>query len=353
MLFLLLLTYIQVTCSLNCSWNYRFDSQDNHFNIVYPDKTAVYFGMILPQNTSFLNISSKVLQQSYRNPFPNHPVSDYFSIQVYEIGNFIEAIYHINDEELMGIENLSKKNTGYSYILDLNPKSLYFALYRIYNSHIKSPHFIKNLSSIHYWGGLPPTTYINGEPIPLCDIDYQQQGNIVTNFSQDINPITGTVCNINNNFTFMSVPSGSLTNYDANYMIACIQPGSLYMINIRMPIMMCSLGYSDKQPKPWINETYDLRYASINLVSTNRPRPTIDSWKIPCNQENFTISIYVDETIPQPALLYRQILPNSTFPYSIQKAKERCFDFVDNKYDALCISKSMDLYYPSLIETKI
>jgi hypothetical protein len=135
-----------------------------------------------------------------------------------------------------------EKKYIYSYNLDLNPKSLYFALYRIYNSHIKSPHFIKNLSSIHYWGGLPPTTYINGEPIPLCDIDYQQQGNIVTNFSQDINPITGTVCNINNNFTFMSVPSGSLTNYDANYMIACIQPGSQYMINIRMPIMMCSLG---------------------------------------------------------------------------------------------------------------
>ena len=115
MFFLLLLTYIQVTCSLNCSWNYRFDSQDNHFNIVYPDKTAVYFGMILPQNTSFLNISSKVLQQSYRNPFPNHPAADYFSIQVYEIGNFIEAIYHINDEELLGLENLGQKNTIYSY----------------------------------------------------------------------------------------------------------------------------------------------------------------------------------------------------------------------------------------------
>jgi len=352
MFFLLLLTYIQVACSLNCSWNYRFDSQDNHFNIVYPDQTAVYFGMILPKNTSFLNISSKVLQQSYRNPFPNHPASDYFSIQVYEIGNFIEAIYHINDEELLGLENIGQKNTIYSYNLDLNPDSMYFALYRIYNSHIQAPYFIKNVSSIHYWGGLPPTTYINGEPTPLCDLDYQQQGNIVTNFSQDINPITGTVCNINNNFTFMSVPSGSLTNYDANYMIACIQSGSQYTINIRMPKMMCSLGYSNKQPKPWINETYDLRYASINLVSTNRPRPTIDSWKIPCNQENYIISIYVDPSIPQPALLYRQILPNTSFPYSIQKAKERCFDYVDNKYDALCISKAMDSYYPSIILTK-
>ena len=53
MFFLLLLTYIQVACSLNCSWNYRFDSHDNHFNIVYPDKTAVYFGMILPKKHIF------------------------------------------------------------------------------------------------------------------------------------------------------------------------------------------------------------------------------------------------------------------------------------------------------------
>ena len=346
MLLLLLITYIQVVCSLNCSWNYRFDSHDNHFNIVYPDKTAVYFGMILPKNSSFLNISSNVLQLSNRNSFPNHPISDYFSIQVYEIGNFIEAIYHINDEELMGIENLSKKNTGYSYNLELNPQSLYFALYRIYNSHIKTPYFIKNLSSIHYWGGLPPETYINGEHTYLCDIDYQQQSNIFTNFSQNINPITGTVCNINDNFTFMSVPSGSLTNYDANYMIACIQSGTQYNITIRTPQLMCSLGYRSTQPKPWINESFDLRYASINLVSTNRPRPTIDSWKIPCNQENFTISIYVNETIPQPAFLYRQILPNISFPYSIQKAKEQCFDYVDNRYDSICIRKTMDTYYP-------
>ena len=346
MLFLLFLTYIKIVCSLNCSWNYRFDSQDNHLNIVYPDKTAVYFGMVIPQNTSVFNISSNVLQQSYRNIFPNHPSSDYFSIQVYEIGNFIEAIYHINDEELLGLENLRHKNTIYSYNLDLNPKSVYFALYRIYNSHIKAPYFIKNLSSIHYWGGLPPDTYINGEHTYLCDIDYQQQGNIFTNFSQDINPITGTVCNINNNFTFMNVPSGSLTNYDANYMIACIEPGSRYTINIRMPRMMCSLGYKYSDEHPWINEQYDLRYASINLVSTNRPRPTIDSWKIPCNMENFTISIYVDKTIPQPAFLYRQILPYTSFPYSIQKAKEHCFDYVDNIYDSLCIQYTMGKYYP-------
>ena len=149
----------------------------------------------------------------------------------------------------------------------------------------------------------------------------------------------------------MSIPSGSLTNYDANYMIACIQPGSQYIINIRMPKMMCSLGYRNSEEHPWISEQYDLRYASINLVSTNRPRPTIDSWKIPCDQENFTITIYVDETIPQPALLYRQILPNASFTYSIQTAKERCYDYVDNKYDTLCISKTMDVYYPALITT--
>lgn len=349
MLLLLLLIYINIVGSLKCSWDYRFDSLNNHFNIVYPDKTAVYFGMILPENTTFLNISSQVLQQSSGIPFNNHPSADYFSIQVYEIGNFIEAIYHINDEELIGLENLTQKNTIYSYNLVLNPQSTYFTLYRIYNSQIQSPPFIHNLSVIHYWAGIPPSTYVNREPTQLCDIDYQQQGNIYTNFSQDINPITGTVCNTNNNFTFMNVPAGSLTNYDANYMIACIQSGSLYTVTIRMPQLMCSLGYNSNQPKPWINETYDLRYASINLVSTNRPRPTIDSWKIPCNQENFTISIYIDSDIPQPALLYRQILPNVNFPYSIQNAKERCFDYVDTKYDALCIRKYMGSYYPTVV----
>jgi hypothetical protein len=349
MLLLLLLTYINIVHSLQCSWNYRFDSKENHLNIVYPDKTAVYFGMIIPENTSFLNISSRVLQQSYRNPFYNHPSADYFSIQVYEIGNFIEAIYHINDQELIGLENLGRKDSNYSYNLDLNPQSIYFALYRIYNSHIPAPYLLNYSSVLHYWGGIPPSTYINGEPLQLCDVDYQEQGNIYTNFSQDINPTTGTVCNTNNNFTFMNIPSGSLANYDANYMIACIQPGSLYTINIRMPILMCSLGYHNAQPHPWIDEPYDLRYASINLVSTNRPRPTIDSWKIPCNQENFTITIYVDDDIPQPALLYRQILPDTRFSYSIQKAKERCFDYVDNKYDALCIRRAMGSYYPTIL----
>ena len=131
--------------SLKCSWNYRFDSQDNHFNIVYPDKTAVYFGMILPENTTFLNISSKVLQQSTRNPFSNHPSADYFSIQVYEIGNFIEAIYHINDEELLGLENLGQKDAVFSYNLNLNPESIYFALYRIYNSQFQTPCLIRKI----------------------------------------------------------------------------------------------------------------------------------------------------------------------------------------------------------------
>lgn len=348
MIILLLLTYIYVAHSINCSWNYRFDSLDNHFNIVYPDKTAVYFGMIIPQNTSFFNISSMVLQQSSKYSYQKHPYADYFSIQVYEVGNFIEATYHINDEELIGLENLTVKNTKYFYNLELNPHSLYISLYRIYNSHLQLP-FINNLSTIRYWGGLPPSTDINGEPFPVCDINYKQQENILTNFSQNINPNTETVCNVNNKFTFMNIPSGSLTNSDANYLIACIQPGYNYKIQMKMPRMMCSLGYHDTQEHPWINEPYELRYASINLVSTDSPRPTINSWKIPCNQENFTIIINVDNTVPKPALLYRQILPNMSFPYSIRKAKEYCFDYVDNNHDVLCISKIMNIYYPTIM----
>lgn len=268
------------------------------------------------------------------------------------MGNFIESIHHINDQELIGLENLVNKYANYSYNLILNPNSIYFALYRIYNTRVTEPNLRNNEYAFQYWSGIPPVTYINGEPLPLCDIDYQQKGNIYTNFSTDINPITGTVCKVNNEFALMNIPSGSLANYDANYMIACIQPGSTYTINIRMPQLMCSLGYSDLQQHPFINEPYEMRYASLNLVSTNSPRPTIESWKIPCNQENFTITIYVDKNIPQPALLYRQILPDVNFSYSIRNANERCYDFVDNKYDVMCVRKTMASYYPQVTETK-
>jgi hypothetical protein len=353
MLMWLVFSYINVVCSLHCSWNYRFDSYANHFNIVYPDKNAVYFGMIIPENTSNLTITSGVLQQSYKNSFSNYPSADYFSIQVYEMGNFIESIYNINDEELIGLENLVHKHANYSYNLILHPTSTYFALYRIYNSHFTAPQLRKNTTTFQYWSGIPPITYINGEPMPLCDNDYQHQGNIYTNVSQDIiNPVTRTVCKTNNEFAFMNIPSGSLANSDANYLIACIQPGSLYTINIRMPRLMCSLGYGDKQQHPLINESYDLRYASVSLVSTNVPRPTIESWRIPCEQENFTITIYVDDDIPQPAFLYRQIIPDAGFKHSILNANERCFDYVENKLDIICVRKTMDSYYPSVIQTK-
>ena len=347
MVLLLLCSLIMCITAKECVWNYRFDTVDNHLNIVYPDKNAVYFGMLLQKNVSELVISNDmVLNTPYNNLVPDHPFADYFSIQIYEVGDFITATFHVNDEELIGVENLTQTKTAYNYILNLKPEKTYFCLFRIYNSHIPVQEFIVNKSVIHYWSGIPPNTYIDGEPCPLCNVDYEQQGNIYTNYSQDINPTTGTVCNINNVFTFMEVPTGSLTNYDANYMIACIRGGAYYNVKINMPRMMCSLGYNKQDKHPWINETYDLRYASINLVSTNRPRPTVDSWKIPCGRDNFTISIWVDSNIPNPALLYRQILPNATFEYSIRRAKNVCFDYVNNKYDDFCIEYVMGKYYP-------
>ena len=72
--------------AFNCSWNYRFDSYDNHFNIVYPDKNAVYFGMVIPPGASTFRVISNEI----------HPIAKYFSIQVYEIGGIA---YHYNDIE--------------------------------------------------------------------------------------------------------------------------------------------------------------------------------------------------------------------------------------------------------------
>ena len=331
-----------------CAWNYRFDSIDNHFNLVYPDKNSIYFIMVIPENTSKFVVSNKMTDVYNKGIIPNYPNADYFSIQVYETGNFITATFHINDKELMGLENLTHRMGSYEYVLPLNPNSLYIGMFRIYTPHIPLSTFDTNRYAVHYWSGLPPNTYIDNKLYPICNIDYTHHDNIYTNFSHDINPHTGTVCNKNDVFTFMNVPTGSLTNADANYMIACVQTGLFYNISVRMPTMMCSSGYKSDDQHPWINETYDLRYASLNLVSTNSPRPTIDSWKIPCDQENFTISIWVDPIIPNPAFLYRQIMPDDKFTNSIKYAKTKCFDYVDNRYDDKCIAYVMDIYYPTV-----
>ena len=83
--FILLLPFIT---SEFCAWNYRFDSIDNHFNIVYPDKNAVYFGMIIPPKTNKLVIYNDV----------DHPIATYFSIQIY---NDDISLYHFNDLEIL------------------------------------------------------------------------------------------------------------------------------------------------------------------------------------------------------------------------------------------------------------
>jgi hypothetical protein len=144
----------------------------------------------------------------------------------------------------------------------------------------------------------------------------------------------------------MDVPAGSLANADANYMIACIEPGVLYKIIIKIPVLMCSLGFSGH---PYINEAYDMRYMSLSIVSTTAPRPTISTYKIPCGVSEYSVEVLVDAAISKPGLLYRQLLPNPDFPYSIAKAKNRCYDYVNRTYDDYCIISVMDQYYPVII----
>ncbi len=300
--------FLWIAQVLSCSWNYRFDAEDNHFNIVYPDKNAVYFGMILPAGSQKVNVFSHV-----------HPGSVYFSIQIYEQGG---ANMHYNDIELLDGNN----GNGYNLTVPLQSHTSYFALFRIY------------VPMLNYWGGIPPRTLVDGRASPLCDIDYEQQGNIYTNLTYGIHDDTGTICTKNDEFMFMDVPAGSLVNADANYMIACVQ-SSRYWVTIHMPTIMCSRRDDDE---------YDLRYASISLVSTSAPRPTVWTTQIPCNMTEFTMDITVPSEVIQPAFLYRQLLPSPDFEYSIANAKTKCYDYVENKYDDICISHVMGVYYPKI-----
>jgi hypothetical protein len=324
MLMLILLQFLLLRSFANkCSWNYRFDYVDNHFNIVYPDKNAVYFGMILPPNTTLFNVISKY----------THPIASYFSIQIYEIGG---VAYHYNDIELVGsLDALKYAGTEYNMLVQLNHTLSYFALFRIYAS--IAPVNV-NMSTFYYWSGVPPRTLIDGVNYPLCDIDYGQQGNIYTNFTHNINPVSGTVCAMNEEFVFMDVPAGSLANADANYMIACVEPGKSYKLSMKLPSIMCSL---DKE-HPRIDEYYDVRYASLSIVSTTAPRPTVSTYKLPCDVVDFSVTVVVEDDIIMPGLLYRQLLPNEWFEHSIAKAKADCFDNV------ICIQAVMGDYYPKI-----
>jgi len=324
-----------------CSWNYRFDSTNNHFNIVYPDKNAVYLGMIVPLGTEQITIRSAELLN--KTPLPIHPTAKYFSIQIYSVGDLVAPAYYFKDVDLMTTSEVMDKTSRYEISLALDPSRSYFALFRIYDTLIK----IKHPDFVYYWSGLPPTTIINSIEYSLCDIDYSQQGNIYTNVTKDVDTGTGTICFKNDVFMFMEAPPGSLMNADANYMIACIQPNTHYTVIIKVPKIMCSIGYGEDDPHPWLNETHDLRYASLSVVSTTAPRPTIDTRELPCDATVYTTHIYVNDSTPMPGLLYRQLLPNPHFRESIENAKKTCYDFL---YDVNCIKISMGHYYPVLVK---
>ncbi len=337
-----LTTILNGAYSHKCSWNYRFDSIDNHFNIVYPDDNAVYFGMIIPSNTSNFRILSNDKETLF---LPNHPASTYFSIQVYDTSDLVSSFYHVKDIDLLQTSELMDKSSQFNLTVELAPQYHYFALFRIYGSYFPRKDYY---DSIYYWAGVPPRTFIDDEEYFLCDINYQQQGNIYTNITRELNTVTGTVCLENDKFQFMEAPPGSLMNADANYMIACIKPNTYYNVSIQVPRIMCSLGYTNKSEHPWINEEYDLRYASLSIISTTAPRPTVTTYVIPCDKFVYTIEIYVADDVPFPGLLYRQLLPNPSFEQSIEYAKKKCYDYVNSIYDIYCIQILMGGYYPQL-----
>lgn len=344
-----LLFYMMVLQSVaaKCSWGYRFDKDDNHFNIVYPDRNAVYFGYILPKTTKNLTIASSRPTTLEASLVSSHPDASYFSIQIYNSNDLVSPSYHWIDTDIMGsYEQVMDLKASYSKTMILEPENNYFALFRIYNSFLGSD--TKYNDTLYYWAGLPPRSYINGVETPLCEIDYREKDNIYSNLSNKIDPHTGTVCNINEQFTFMVMPEGSLANSDANYMIACIQSNKQYKVRVKTPQIMCSVGYTADEPRPWINETYDLRYASMNIESTMAPRPTVESYVIPCDKEEYEQDIWVDSEVPYPALLYRQMLPNPDFKYSIARAKLKCYKHSDRMYNVKCIKAEMGDYYPQL-----
>ena len=297
------LLFVHVT-NAYCSWGYRFDAEDNHFNIVYPDMNATYFGMVLPSGAT-----------SFKLKGIGHPLATYFSLQLY---NDDHVAYHFNDGDLLNNYNIA---SGYDVDIDLNADKDYIALFRIYGAQIDN--------NLNLWAGIPPITYVDNIVYPHCDIDYDQRGNIYTNATQ-------SSCSTNEQFEFMPPPPHSLMNNDANYMIACIRNGVNYTVHIKLPRIMC---YPD------FDEEYDLRYASLSVVSTVAPRPTVSTIVLPCDADEFTTSIYVDENVPYPALLYRQILPDPQFNESIERAKQLCYD----KHDYHCIQLAMGSYYPNII----
>ena len=90
---------------------------------------------------------------------------------------------------------------------------------------------------------------------------------------------------------------------------------------------------------------YDVRYASLSVVSTTAPRPTVETYVLPCNTTQYSVDITIDDDVPFPGLLYRQMLPNPDFVNSIANAKRICYDSGWN-YD--CIREVMGEFYPKI-----
>ena len=364
-----------ILATTKCAWNYRFDEKDNHFNIVYPDKNAVYFGMILPSNTTEMIIESE-----------SHPFATYFSVQIYEYGDLITSLFDYRDIDIVSdLRDIhspytinaqlttdagepmvpapaltaarSDATSSQAHIADyLNASRLYatssqegtpawtlrvhmrrrrktpsftennkryFALFRIYgmvkptDSPLR-PIVVNKLRPSNpregkgglLWAGIPPHTYINGIKYPLCDIDYDEQGNIYSNITREINPKTHTVCDKNDVFLFMDAPAGSLANADANYMIACVSAGLRYRVSIQLPKIMC---YPDFYGE------YDVRYASLSIVSTTAPRPTVETYVLPCNTTQYSVDITIDDDVPFPGLT--DILLNLLCQINVQTKK--------------------------------
>jgi hypothetical protein len=296
--------------------------------------------MILPQNVDKITIQSGDESSSQ----PLHPMADYFSIQIYAIGDLVNSIYHANDNYLMSMNELMDPKSRYTITVEVENQPLnttYVALYRIYNGGGMSGKLKREMMDPNpetWWSGIPPITKINGQSISLCPLPQRKWPIVYTNHTTDIIPETGTVCEINNQFTFTPIPDNSLKNYDANYMIACIQPQTVYWIKIKVPEIGCN-----------ISEIGDVRYASLNIISTVSPRPTIETYSINCREKYFTKRIIVDETVPMPALLYRQILPNPDFKFSIQIAHDDCYNENTKYVDNDCIKSTMNQYYPEIL----
>ena len=302
-----------VNTLLMCSWNYT------QFNIEFPDKHVMYHGMVLPLTYNNELINDIVINSSL------YPIGRYFSIQFYQIDDWTESYYSFNDELLL--DNFEHAN----YNINLKVNTSYLVIYRIYLPQESYKHSFQDLDYWFIWGNNPPDVYINNNLLPICKQNFNNSLYVETNY-------TDASCRSLNEFIISDTYKYTLPNYDADYIIACINTTKSYVkVEVIVPRQMCSKNMS-------LNE-YDLRYASLNLVTINAPRSTYKTYYLSCNskyynnKQTFTIPL---NNVQNPAILYRQVLPNKYFTKSIQHAKIMCDS------STKCLKETMDNYYPIL-----